>query len=171
MGGLALRAVPSLVLPLCLCGCSLLSQSSDSVSTSVEKGLGSVSDSFGSISGSASGGGGSSASTGARYRADLLAYARTTLSEEERAGEGDEFVREVGRIAERHGITDWEGNESTAAALREALASGAVGPDGLARLRRDLAPLGAAWLDGALATPPSGDEAAAEAATDAGSGR
>lgn len=159
MGGLLIRAAGPIAL-LGLCGCTLLSQSSDSVSTSVEKGLGSVSDSLGSISGSSSGGGGKSASTGARYRADLLAYARTCLSEAERTGEGDDFVREVGRIAERHGITDWEGNENTAAALREAVASGAVGPDGVARLRRDLAPLGPEWLDGALA-PPRADAGSA----------
>src|SRR5262245_60923499 len=158
MGGLPLRAVASIALPLGLCGCSLLSQSSESLSTSVEKGLGSVSDSVKSVSGSSSGGGGGSASTGSRYRADLLAFTRTCLAEEEQKGEGDDFVREVGRIAERHGIADWEGDANTAAALREAVASGALVPDGIARRRRDLAPLGPEWLDEALAPPAGGGD-------------
>ena len=153
MGGLLSRMVASIALPLVLSGCSLLSESSDSLSTSVEKGLGSVSDSLKSISGSSSGGGGGSASIGSRYRADLLAYTRTCLSEEERAGEAAEFMRDVGRIAERHGIADWEGDANTAAALREAVAGGAIDADGIARLRRDLAPLGPGWLDDALAPP------------------
>lgn len=153
MARLAQRAVLSIALPLGLLGCSLISESVGSVSDSVEKVLGSVSDSFGSISGSSSGGGGGTASNGERYRADLCAFAETRLSEREQSGESEEFVREVGRIAESHGITDWEGDENTARALREAVAKPGLGPDGVARLRRDLAPLGEPWLDAALAPP------------------
>jgi hypothetical protein len=160
MGQLPSRAVLPIALSLGLSACSLISQSVESVSESVSKGLGSVSDSFGSISGSSSGGGGGTASTGERYRADLCAFVQTRLSQAEQDGEqagaGDDFVREVGRIAERHGITEWEGDPNTARALREAIATGGIGPDGVARLRRDLAPLGAPWLDGALAPPAAG---------------
>jgi hypothetical protein len=151
MGRLGSRAAfAGLLLPLGLCACSI-SQSVESVSNSVSEGLGSVSDSFKSISNSSGGGGSSSAS---RYRGDVRQYALASLSEAE-AGGKSEFVRELGRIAELHGITDWEGDADTAAAIRDVVASGAVDAAGIARLREELAPLGEPWIDAAFAPAPA----------------
>jgi hypothetical protein len=150
MGRLGIRAaVGWFVLPLGVCACSSISASIQSVSNSVYGALGSVSDAVKSVSGSGGKSGGS-ADAGARYRTDLCAYTRSCFSEEEQVGESGDFVRELGRIAELHGVTDWEGDANTAAAFRETIARGALGEAGLARLRRDLEPLGPHWLDAAL---------------------
>jgi hypothetical protein len=144
----------ALLLPLGLSGCVLLSESSDSVSASISKGLGSVSDSFKSLSGSS---GGSGSSTASRYRADVREYTLASLTDADANGaagtDGDrslDFVRELGRIAELHGVTNWEGDANTAAAIREAVDSGAIDAAGVARLREELAPLGPQWVDAAV---------------------
>jgi hypothetical protein len=151
MGRLHGRAAfAGLLLPLGLCACSSISASIGSVSNSVEAAFGSVSDSFKSLSG---GGGSSSASL---YRADVREYTLASLSASDRddagkqGGEKLDFMRELGRIAELHGITDWEGDANTSAAIREAVESGAVDAVAIERLRAELAPLGAEWVDAAV---------------------
>ena len=69
-------------------------------------------------SGSSSPSGSSSSST---YRDDVRVFARTFAERDEAP---DSFVRDLGRVAERHGVTHWEGRADTffaiGAGLREA---------------------------------------------------
>jgi len=149
--------VAALILPLGVVACSSISDSVESVSKSVTNAFDSGSDSSASSSDSSTGGGSKSA---ARYRTDLRAYTVASLSDPERRGEDVEFVRGIGRIAELHGITDWEGSVDTVVAIREAVASGAIDGTGVARLRRQLAPLGPQVVSAALPSQPEADPVA-----------
>lgn len=69
-----------------------------------------------SVSGSSSPDGESQAQR--LYAEDVRLAARVWGSS---AGSPDGFAREVGRIAERHGLTDWEGDPTTRTAVRTGL--------------------------------------------------
>jgi hypothetical protein len=148
-GSLRRQAVAAVVLPAFLPACGSISASFESASDSVSTALESVSDSLTSPSGSSSGDE-ADAKAATQYRTDLCAYTLACLGEEERAGTDAEFVRGIGRIAESHGITHWEGNANTLTAICEAVQAGAVDPAGIARLRRELGMLGPQWIDAAL---------------------
>jgi hypothetical protein len=104
---------------------------SDWVSGSVE----SISGSLKALSRS-SGSGGSDGVAMQEYRRDLRAYATAFVRT---GGSSDEFLRGVGQVAERHGITDWEAEPGTLVAIGEGLRQGQVGEPQLEILRRDLA--------------------------------
>ena len=80
---------------------------------------------------SSSSGGGSSA-----YRDDIsestYAYVRT-------GGGLPAFQRELGRVAERHGVTDWEGDPATWFAMGEGLARAGVSAAALEAFKSELA--------------------------------
>lgn len=101
---LALAAATSLL--LCLPGCSTLSESSSD----------SVSSPFKSSSESSSG---TSGEREASYQGDLSKYAEV-CSRSNCAGA--ELARGVAAIAEKYGITNWEADDSTYAAIGEGLA-------------------------------------------------
>lgn len=92
----ALLSVTLTLLP----GCSLFSDSSKSVSSS-----------FASSS--------KSSSPEAAYREDVSDYTAAHLQS---GGQPDELRRQIGSMAAKHGITDWERNEATFQAIGEGLA-------------------------------------------------
>ena len=83
-----------------LTGCGISKSISNSISTSGE----SISDSISSLSPS---GGDSSKAT---YERDVTAYAAVFAGS---PGTGREFLRGLGQVAERHGITHWEAEPET----------------------------------------------------------
>jgi hypothetical protein len=96
-------------------------------------------ESFGSGAGSRSSGTGGGASVDAAYRRDLHSYTVASLARTDAPGE---LLRGVSRIAELHGITDWESAPATVEALRDAAQDPAVDDAARDRLRDELAPLG-----------------------------
>jgi len=60
-----------------------------------------------------------SSSPEAAYREDVSDYTAAHLQS---AGSPDELRRQIGSLAEKHGITDWEHNESTFRAVGQGLA-------------------------------------------------
>jgi hypothetical protein len=101
----------------------------------------SISDSSGSLSRSSHSSSGSSdnSSTGAAehaYRDDVTDYTRTWAA----SGRGDfrGFQAEVARIAEDHGITNWEENPATYTAIGEGLGRAKVSGTDLAAYKQGL---------------------------------
>ncbi len=88
-------------------GCGSLSKSSKSISTSVSK---SVSSPFVSSS--------RSSSPEKAYREDVRDF---TAAHVQSGGNAADLLREIASLAEGHGITDWESNESTYRAIGEGL--------------------------------------------------
>jgi hypothetical protein len=80
-------------------GCGSLSKSSKSISKSISK---SVSSPFASSS--------RSSSPEKAYREDVRDF---TAAHVQSGGNAADLRREIATLAERHGITDWESNEST----------------------------------------------------------
>lgn len=97
----ALVALASLV--VLVAGCSF-SKSSESISKS-------VSSPFKSSSGSSS--------PEDAYREDVRDYTAANIKS---GGDAEGLRREIGTLAKKHGITDWEQNESTYRAIGEGLA-------------------------------------------------
>ncbi len=60
-----------------------------------------------------------SSSPEAAYREDVSDYTAAHLQS---AGTPDELRRQIGKLAEKHGITDWEHNQSTFRAVGQGLA-------------------------------------------------
>ena len=93
----------------------------------------------GSDLGSHSCGSGAEASAGALYQEDVISFTVASLARED--GDG-ELLRGLGRIAEEHGIADWEAAPATIDALRTAANAPELDDAARARLRQQLAPLG-----------------------------
>ncbi len=87
-----------------LVGCSSLSESSKSASTLVSSPITSL--------------WGSSSPTGA-YQDDVRAF---TAAHVQSGGDAAGLLREIGSIAEDHGVTDWENNAATYRGVGEGLA-------------------------------------------------
>jgi hypothetical protein len=60
-----------------------------------------------------------SSSPEAAYREDVRDYTAANLQS---GGTADELRREIAKLAEKHGITDWEHNQSTFRAIGQGLA-------------------------------------------------
>jgi len=119
------RSNPVLVLLAAISGCS-------SVKGSIESSVDLV-DAILTSSGSDS-----SARIGVReevYRDDVRLASRSFV---EQGRSVNSFLREVGRIAERHGLTDWESNPATFSALGEGLAEADVSESDLETFLDDL---------------------------------
>jgi len=130
----------SLVAACAFSGCAQLDQS-----------LHESSDSSGSDSFSHSSGSGAAATTGSIYRSDVISF--TVASLDRPAGEG-ELLRGLGRIAELHGITNWQDAPETIEALKSVARDAELRDDQVARLRSELAPLGRETLDRAFGDEP-----------------
>jgi len=117
-------------------GCSSISASVNSVSESSEGVLQSLKGSVGSVSGSSGGGGGQAA---LNYQRDVHSFALACVGRDDEPGE---FARGMSRVAELHGVSDWEESPDTYAALQSLVAADELDAAGLARLRAGLAPLG-----------------------------
>ena len=122
---------------LCVCAaasaallpaCAISKSISDSVSESVE----SLSDSVSSISP-----GGDSPSMPA-YENDVKAYAAVFA---ESPGTEREFLRGIGRVAERHGITHWDARPETLVAAGQGLRRGGMTVEEMDDLRKSLSGL------------------------------
>lgn len=104
--------IASLLL-LCLAGCSALgslSTSSESISDSVQGLSNSISRSSEALSRSSASIGDDDATARLRYREDVR------LATDAWVGSGADvaaFLRDLGRVAERHGISDWEARPET----------------------------------------------------------
>jgi hypothetical protein len=83
----------------------------------------SISGSFGALS-TSSGSGGREASKTA-YRRDVRAFAAHFAAV---GGSSDEFLRGIGRVAESHGITHWEGDPDTLLAIGAGLRDADISP-------------------------------------------
>ena len=138
------RTLAAVVSLLAASACGSLAASSNSISESVNNALESVSRS------STSSSPGEAESSAQNYRRDVGVFAVAWLQREE-APPGD-LLRGVSRIAEEYGVTDWESAPATQLAMRDATQDEQVDDVGRARLREELAPLGAAFAS-ALETP------------------
>lgn len=93
-----------------LLGCASVSGSSDSISDSVRGSSNSISGSLESMSDSSSSDEHAAESEKESYREDVRLATRSFVT----SGESDlAFLRELGQIAERHGINDWESRPET----------------------------------------------------------
>ncbi|MFI5315014.1 MAG: putative lipoprotein [Myxococcota bacterium] len=98
-------------------GCSAISAIVESPSDSSAASSRSIAGSFDALSGSSSGGGQTTPEK-TSYRRDLRQYAALFAKS---GGTREEFLRGVARIAEDHGITNWEADPSTPRAIGEGL--------------------------------------------------
>jgi hypothetical protein len=88
------------------------------------------------------------------YRRDVHSFAVACIARDEAPGE---LLRGISRVAELHGVSDWEESADTFAAIQGVVTGGELDGAGLDRLRAGLAPLGAAKVARAF-----GDAAARE---------
>ena len=102
-GTVCVRTRAALLLLALLPACSSFSASSDSISSP-----------FASSASSSK-----SSSPEAAYREDVSDYTAAHLQS---GGKPDELRRQIASLAEKHGITDWEHNQSTFGAIGEGLA-------------------------------------------------
>ena len=109
---------------LALCGCQTLWNSITSPFDWISGTGESISNSLRGLSvysGSDSGSSGSGGGAGTGYRRDVRTFAAHFARE---GGSRDDFLRGIGRVAESHGVSDWEGRPETlraiGAGLREA---------------------------------------------------
>jgi hypothetical protein len=114
-----------LTAPVLLGACGSISASAISISDSVSAAVTSVSDSVSGLSDSSrSPSDGSQSKADAAYRADVRVYTRSAARSASLDDAGPAFARELSRIAERHGVSHWEGRAVTyvaiGAGLREA---------------------------------------------------
>jgi len=117
-------------------GCSSVSASLNSVSEASNGVVESLKGSVNSSSKSSGGGGGQAA---LNYQRDVHSFALACLGRDEEPGE---FVRGMSRVAELHGVSDWEESPDTYTAIHALVAADELDAAGLARLRAGLAPLG-----------------------------
>jgi hypothetical protein len=116
-------------------GCQAIWASITSPSDWIAGSSRSISASIGGISRSSGTGGGSTAAN-ERYRRDVRVFAAAFV---ETDGSSDDFLRGVGRIAESHGLSDWEGEPATLLAIGEGLRDAGVDAAGMEHLRSTLA--------------------------------
>ena len=121
--------VSALVAALPLLGCQVISASITSPSDWVSGTGESISGSFRSLSRSSGSGGGDAAKTA--YRRDVRAFA---VQFARTGGSSDDFLRGVGRVAEDHGVADWESDAATPFAIGAGLADAGVSEAELAAL-------------------------------------
>jgi len=107
----------ALAATLPLTGCKALLASVTSPSDSISGSFEAIGGSLKAISTSSSGAGDASA-LDETYRRDLRAYAAAFV---ETGGTEEDFLRGISRIAEVHGITDWESQPGTLVAIGEGL--------------------------------------------------
>lgn len=128
-----------LVLALALSG--LLSSGCQAIWASITSPSDWIAGSSKSISGSiqsisrSSGSGGGSSTADERYRRDVRVFAAAFAGTE---GSSDDFLRGVGRIAESHGLSDWESEPATLLAIGEGLRDAGVDAAGMQHLRSTL---------------------------------
>ena len=86
-----------------------------------------------------------SSSPEAAYREDVSDYTAAHLQS---AGTPDELRRQIASLAEKHGITDWEHNESTFRAVGQGLAKAAYRQVQVDAFKKNLAqnPEQAKWI-------------------------
>jgi hypothetical protein len=107
-----------------LTGCQVISASITSPSDWVSGTGESISGSFRGLSQSSGSGGGDSTNTA--YRRDVRAFAAGFA---QAGGSSDDFLRGIGRVAESHGVSHWEGRSDTLLAIGEGLADAGVSSD------------------------------------------
>jgi hypothetical protein len=105
---------------LALTGCQVLWASITSPSDWVSGTGRSISGSFEGLSRSSGSGGGSSNTA---YRRDVRAFAAGFAKA---GGSSDDFLRGIGRVAESHGVSHWEGRSDTLLAIGEGLRDAGV---------------------------------------------
>ena len=125
-----------LAFALVAAGCSSVSASLNSVSESADGVVASLKGVFSSSSKSSGGGGGQAA---LNYQRDVHSFVLASLGRDDEPGE---FVRGMSRVAELHGVSDWEESPDTYTAIHALVAADELDEAGLARLRAGLAPLG-----------------------------
>ena len=111
---------------LALGGCQSLWASITSPSDWISGRGVSISDSLRGLSvysGSDSGSLGSRGGAGTSYRQDVRAYAAGFART---GGSSDEFLRGIGRVAESHGVSHWEGRPDTLLAIGHGLSDAGV---------------------------------------------
>jgi hypothetical protein len=113
----------------------------------IQNGCRESSDSSGSDSGSRSLGSNAGVHTSASYERDVYSFTVACVSREQSCGE---LLPAVSRIAELHGISDWQTEPATLSALQAVVLEGQLDESGLARLRAELAPLGPAVIANAF---------------------
>jgi hypothetical protein len=104
-----------------LTGCQVLWASITSPSDWVSGTGRSISGSFEGLSRSSGSGGGTASNTA--YRRDVRAFAAEFA---QAGGSSDDFLRGIGRVAESHGVTHWEGRSDTLLAIGEGLSDAGV---------------------------------------------
>lgn len=104
-----------------LTGCQVLWASITSPSDWVSGTGTSISGSFRGLSTSSGSGGGESSNTA--YRRDVRAFAAEFA---QAGGSSDDFLRGIGRVAESHGVSHWEGRPDTLLAIGEGLSDAGV---------------------------------------------
>jgi len=125
------------VLALAGTGCGSIRGSIDSVSDSSAGVIESLKSPF--VASSKSSGIGGTTEGSANYQRDVHSYALARLVCDDEPGE---FLRGMSRVAELHGVSDWEDSPDTYAALQGLVAADELDAAGVARLRDGLAPLG-----------------------------
>jgi hypothetical protein len=114
-------------------GC-IVFDSSEAAVDSVSAGVHSVSDAVSWMSGASKS---SSDSSSGGDEADSEAYRRDvrelTAACVESGSDADAFLRDLGAVAERHGITNWESQRATYRAIGAGLREAGLDEDGLAR--------------------------------------
>jgi hypothetical protein len=105
---------------LALTGCQVLWASITSPSDWVSGTGRSISGSFEGLSRSSGSGGGSSNTA---YQRDVRVFAAGFA---QTGGSSDDFLRGIGRVAESHGVTHWEGRNDTLLAIGEGLSDAGV---------------------------------------------
>lgn len=115
-----------------------MSDSSKRFSNSVSDSLESISDSVGSISRSisrSSGSGGDEAAS-LRYQMDIRTFTAAYI--QSGGASRTEYLRDMGRIAEKHGITDWESEPATYVSVGEGLRKAGVSGDQYSTFEKSL---------------------------------
>src|SRR5262249_43985465 len=133
--GETMKASSLLAFALVATGCSSVSAILNSASQSSNAVIESLKSPFDSSSKSSGGGGG----TALNYQRDVHSYALACLARDD---EPSEFLRGMSRVAELHGVSDWEESPDTYVALHALVAADELDTAGLERLRAGLAPLG-----------------------------
>jgi hypothetical protein len=125
-----------------LAGCQLIWTSITSPSDWIAASAESISGSIRSISQSSGSGGGDTAANDP-YRRDVRAFAAAFA---EAPGSTADFLRGVGRIAEQHGVSDWEGEPLTLVAIGEGLRDAGYDAQAMDVLRARLGDVDAAHV-------------------------
>jgi hypothetical protein len=117
-----------------LTGCQLIEASFVSISDSVAGSAAAISGSIESISRSS--GSPPAATASAAYQRDVRAWTREF---EGAPGSQEDFLRGIGRVAERHGLTDWEAEPGTLVAIGQGLKDAGWSEERMRDLRERLA--------------------------------